>query len=61
MIYAGTVSVSLYEDEDGTRRTQTEVLQDSGIVKLDQVTVLGMLSEASLQVAGIGRAVEWRT
>lgn len=61
MIYAGTVSVSLYEDEDGTRRVQTEVIQDSGIVKLDQVTILGMLGEASLQVVGIGRAVNWKT
>ena len=40
MIYAGTVHVSLYEDEDGTRRVQMEIVQDSGIVKLDEVTIM---------------------
>ena len=50
MIYVGTVHVSLYEDEDGTRRVQTEIVQDSGIVKLDEVTIMGMLRAAEGQV-----------
>lgn len=50
MIYAGSVHIALYEDEDGTRRVQTEVVQDSGIVKLDEVTIMGMLRAAEGQV-----------
>lgn len=50
MIYVGSVDIALYEDADGTRRVQTEIIQDSGIVKLDEVTIMGMLRVAEHQV-----------